>query len=307
MRRIAIDRATSVRPWAGKLVLLASLLAGAGCANGGGERPSGTLEATEIDLAPATSGRALEVRPALGTRVAAGDTLVVLDTELIALQRRAGVAQRASLAAQADAARELLRQARRTLELAETTLARVRTLHAQGSATQQQLDDAAAQRDIAASQVAAARSRVEVARAEMARVEATIAVYDRQLADGVLTSPQSGTVLVRALEPGEMAGPARPALRIADLSRLELRIYLEAENLDRIRLGQTVPVWVDALAGELEEPLEARVSWISEEAEFTPKNAQTRDVRAQLVYAVKLALPNPKGRLHIGMTAEAEI
>ena len=293
-------------PRAAGLFLTAALFL-AGCGNGGDQRPSGSLEATEVDLAPAIAGRALQVRPELGTRVEVGDTLVVLDTELIALQRRVSVTQRASLGAQIDAAGESLRQAERTLELAETTLARVRTLHAQGSATQQQLDDAAAHRDVAASQVAAARSRVEVAQSEAARIEATIAVFDRQLADGVLRAPRAGTVLVRALEPGEMASPARPALRIADLSRLELRIYLEAEDLDRVQLGQTVPVWVDALADELEGPLEARVSWISAEAEFTPKNAQTRKGRAQLVYAVKLALPNPQGRLQIGMTAEAQI
>jgi len=300
----AWDKAILVKAVLGKAVPVMTVLALVGCSMNEASHPSGSFEATEIDLAPAISSRALEVRPQLGTRVAAGDTLVILDTEVLALQRRQSVAHLGSIAAQESAAGEDLRQVERSLELAETTLRRLRALLGQGSATQQQVDDACARRDVAASQVSAAKHRVAVVQAEKERVTATIALHDRQLEDGILLAPSPGTILVRALEPGEMATPARPALRIADLSRLELRIYLEAESLDRVRLGQEIPVRVDALG---DERLHARVSWISAEAEFTPKNAQTRDARAQLVYAVKLAISNPDGRLHIGMMAEAEL
>jgi HlyD family secretion protein len=126
-------------------------------------------------------------------------------------------------------------------------------------------------------------------------------VLDRQLRDGVVVAPSAGTVLTRSLEPGEVATPARLALRLADLSELKLRVYLEAGDLERARLGDTLPVLVDALAGVR---LTGRVSWISAEAEFTPKNAQTRNARAQLVYAVELRVANPDGRLHVGMPAE---
>jgi len=140
--------------------------------------------------------------------------------------------------------------------------------------------------------------------AEEAKLVAALAVFDRQLEDGILVSPASGTVLVRAVEPGEIALPGATALRIADLSELELRVFLCEENLDLVHLGQRMPVLVDALEGEA---LEGTVAWISDEAEFTPKNAQTRNARAQLVYAVKLRVGNPDGRLHIGMPAEIRL
>ncbi|MFH1144004.1 MAG: efflux RND transporter periplasmic adaptor subunit [Candidatus Eisenbacteria bacterium] len=275
-----------------------------GCGREEPSSPSGALEATEIDLAPAIGGRALEVRVRLGDRVAAGDTLVVLDTDLLALQREQSVAALASVRAQQSAAGDELQAAERNLALAETTLQRLRALQQQGSATQQQLDDVGAGRDVAASQVSAARHRMAVYQAEQERIGAAIAVDDRRLEDGVLLAPGPGTVLVRALEPGEMAAAGVPVVRLADLSRLDLRIYLEAESLVRVRLGQEVQLRIDGLG---DEGRAGRVVWISDEAEFTPKNAQTRDARAQLVYAVKVEIPNSDGRLHIGMTAEAEI
>ena len=114
----------------------------------------------------------------------------------------------------------------------------------------------------------------------------------------------AGTVLTRTVEPGEVVPAGRTALRLADLSNLELRIYLEAGDLSRVKPGQELPVRVDALPGS---PLTGTVAWIADEAEFTPKNAQTRHARAQLVYAVKLRVANPDGRLHVGMPAEVDL
>ncbi|MBD3333908.1 MAG: HlyD family efflux transporter periplasmic adaptor subunit [Candidatus Eisenbacteria bacterium] len=278
----------------------AVILSGCGGGNAG-PHPSGTLEATEIELSPQMGGKVLEVRAALGERVAAGDTLIVIDTETISLQRRQAEARLGSLESQLTEARHHLQQARRKLALAETTLARTRILVRQGSAPQQRLDDVSAERDVAADQVSALAARLAALRGQLEEAAASVAVLDRRLADGVVVAPQAGTVLVRALEPGETASPGRLGLRIADLRRLELRVFLEAEDLDLVQTGMRVPVRVDALEGE---ELRGRVSWISPEAEFTPKNVQTRDARAQLVYAVKVEVENPEGRLSIGMPAE---
>jgi len=281
------------------------LVAIAGCRNGrNGPNPSGTLETTEIDLGSPLGGRVLDVRPGLGDRVSVGDTLVLFDVELIELQRAQAEANRRSIEVQRDLAEEDLRQAERNLDLAETTLRRLQSLLEQGSTTGQQVDDLTAKRDVAAIQVSAARQHLGLFEAEEAKLVAALAVFDRQLEDGILVSPASGTVLVRAVEPGEIALPGATALRIADLSELELRVFLCEENLDLVHLGQRMPDLVDALEGEA---LEGTVAWISDEAEFTPKNAQTRNARAQLVYAVKLRVGNPDGRLHIGMPAEIRL
>ncbi len=173
-----------------------------------------------------------------------------------------------------------------------------------GNATAQQVDEASAQVDILARKLAAARQAIVALDAEAARLQASLAVFDRQLADGVVVSPLAGTVLLRTAEPGEMAAPGRLVLRLADLRRLELRFYLDATDLGRVALGQELPVQVDAFPGR---SFAGTVTWISSEAEFTPKNAQTHDARAQLVYAVKLEVPNPDGVLAIGMAADVVI
>jgi HlyD family secretion protein len=263
--------------------------------------PSGTLEATVVDVAALLPGRALLVGPQEGQSVARGDTLAVIDTEVMALQRAEAASRRLGLVAQAQAVRVEREQLRRRRALAETTWVRLGELQRQGTATRQQLDNASSERDVAGLAVEAADARLAALDAEGQHLDAVLAVFDRQLRDGVLLAPVGGVVLTRALEPGEVAVAGHPAFRLADLGTLDLKVYLEAGDLDRVRLGEPLPVLVDALTGQR---LEGRVSWISDEAEFTPKNAQTRQARAQLVYAVKVRLANPEGRLHIGMPAE---
>ena len=266
--------------------------------------PSGTFEATEIDLAPLLTARVLEVRADEGDDVAAGDTLVVLDTDLLEAQRAQMAARRDVLDAQSKEVAQLEAQARRRLELAETTLHRTEALNQQGSASKQQLDELRAERDIAKSQLQATRERAAGVAAQGTEVERSLDVLDRQIADGVVIAPEDGTVLLRTIEPGEIARTGGLALRIANLSSLELRVFLDETDLDLVRIGGKLPVLVDALEGQ---QLDGIVSWISDEAEFTPKNAQTRKARAQLVYAVKLTVQNPNGTLHIGMPAAVKI
>lgn len=281
------------------ILAAASLLIG--CDGARVANPSGTLEATEVDVAATLAGRVLDVRAELGDPVRANDTLVVLDTELLALQRAQTAANRASLHAQRKAAGDELSQARENLSLLETTLSRLNTLHEQGSVTAQQLDEAQAKRDMAAMQVSAGRHHVDALAAEETKLDAALAVFDRQLRDGVILSPASGTVILRNIEPGEVAAPGAALLRLADLSALELRVYLAAPELDRVQIGGSVSMIFDAMP---RDTLRGVVTWVSAEAEFTPKNAQTRDARAQLVYAVKVRVANPDGKLHIGMPGE---
>lgn len=275
------------------------------CSNGAKlANPSGTLEATEVDLSPLLTAKVLEVRADEGDTVSKGDTLVVLDTDLLQKKRAQTAARGEVLKAQTREAQQALRQSERKLELASTTLKRSKTLHEQGSVTQQQVDDLNAQCDVAASQVEAGRDRLAQLDAQRNELGASLAVMDRQIADGILLAPTDGTILVRAAEPGELGRTGALALRMADLRQLELRVYLEEPEMDRVKLGQTLPVLVDALGGK---ELRGRVSWISSQAEFTPKNAQTAKARAQLVYAVKLTVDNPDGRLHIGMPAAVRL
>ena len=278
-------------------------LALVGCGDDRPPNPSGTLEATTIDVAAVIPGRVLEVRADEGRRVAARDTLIVLDTEKARLELQRLQTRRRRLEAERGQARESLQQAERSLENARTTLARTEQLHEQGSATAQQVDDLQARRDIAVSQAQAALRRLEVIDAEQDELQASIALQESRIADGAVLAPRDGTVLLRLAEPGEVLRSGGLALQLADLDTLELRVFLQERDLDLVRLGEKLPVIVDALEGR---ELEGTVSWVSSEAEFTPKNVQTRDARAQLVYAVELRVPNA-GDLHIGMPAEVRL
>jgi HlyD family secretion protein len=140
--------------------------------------------------------------------------------------------------------------------------------------------------------------------AESGKLDAALAVFDRQLKDGIILAPANGTVLLRAVEPGEVVIPGKVLIRIADISRLELKFFLDETDVDKVKIGQSLPVLVDALNGQI---LNGTVVWVSSESEFTPKNAQTRDARTQLVYAVKLSIDNPTENLHIGMPAEVKL
>lgn len=289
------------RDWKAACVMALCVL---GCGNNGGPNPSGTLEATTIDVAPLVGGKVLHVGANEGERVQLGDTLLVIDTELVALERNRTVAQQRTITAQRNEAGARLQQAEQRMALANTTLDRTQRLQEKGSASRQQLDEAQTQRDVALGDVKAARDRLAVLDSQDRELAAVLAVFERRLHDGIVTAPVSGTVLLRSVEPGEVVGQGQRAFRLADLKTLELRVFLESSDLDRVALGQRLPVLVDALENKT---IEGSVSWIASESEFTPKNVQTRDARAQLVYAIKLRVANPEGRLHIGMPAEVRL
>ena len=281
--------------------VLAAVVAVGGCSSRDVVNPSGTFEAVEVDVSPKVPGQLLRVGPHEGDHVAVGDTLLVVDTELVRLQRLETEAGLAQTAARRQAATAELAQVQRSVELAGLTLERLTTMGRNGSATEQQVDEAKAQRDILAGKATAARQNIAALDAEADRQRAGLAVLDRRLADGIVLAPLPGTVLLRTAEPGEMSAPGAVALRLADLSTLDLRFYLAETELELVKLDQDIQVQVDAFAGR---SFTGRVTWISSEAEFTPKNAQTRDARSQLVYAVKLKVANPDGDLAIGMPAE---
>lgn len=285
------------------LILLLSSVILAGCAGAGREpHPSGTLEATEVDLASTIAGRIEEIRFNLGGTIAKGDTLIRIDVEILRLQRAQTETGLQSLAAQRVLNSDATAQAERTLEWLNQHLKRTEDLTAEGLAQVQQLEELTAKRDGAALQLRSIRHQQGALDAEEAKLRAGIALIDRQIGEGVIVAPIDGTAILRAAEPGELATPGKILGRIADLSRLELRFFVGSESLSRINLGESVKIQMDAFPNE---SFSGIVSWISSEAEFTPKNAQTRDARLQLVYAVKLTVANPGGRLKIGMPAEA--
>lgn len=126
-----------------------------------------------------------------------------------------------------------------------------------------------------------------------------------QIAKSSVKSPLTGTVLVKYAEPGEFASPGKPLLKIADLEKIYLRAYFTASQLADIKIGQQVTVIAD-FGGDKQFEYPGTITWIAEESEFTPKSIQTNDSRANLVYAVKIAVKND-GRLKLGQYGEVKL
>lgn len=135
-----------------------------------------------------------------------------------------------------------------------------------------------------------------------AALEAQIAAINDRIAKCSITSPVGGTVLVKYAEAGEFASVGKPLMKIADLDNIYLRAYFTSDQLGQLRLGDKVSVTAD-FGGDERYDYEGHITWISPESEFTPKTIQTKDSRANLVYAVKIAVKND-GRLKIGLAGE---
>lgn len=284
------------------IAFLAAALVAAGCARekASGFAGSGTLEATEVTVSAQTGGQVLALSKAEGEIVASGDTLAIIDVEKLTLQRRQLLSSLDEIAATRKPAAEGITQARDNLDNLEKSYQRISALLAKGTATQQQYDDASTKYRLAKSQLESAKAQLSLLDAKERTVRSSIALLDRQIKDGVVLAPIGGIVTEKYLERGEVAPVGGALYKIADTGKFWLRIYVAERDLGAFNVGSGVTVRVDAV----KDPLPAVVSWVSPEAEFTPKNVETRDARAELVYAVKVTLTAAPAALKIGMPAE---
>ncbi len=175
---------------------------------------------------------------------------------------------------------------------------------AQGNLVQARAGLALAQATLGVLQSGPSAEQIDAARANVTRAQAAYERLRAQRAFYTITAPQAGRVVQRAIEPGEVALPGRPLITLADLDTLRLTLYIPEPDLGHISLGQEVTVLVDAYPNRA---FRGTVIHIADEAEFTPKNVQTKEDRAILVYAVDVAIPNPEGLLKPGMPADAII
>ncbi len=214
-----------------------------------------------------------------------------------------------------DQAREVLATAEERWRLARDEAARLKSLSSSGSISKQDLEraeSAEVQAAGARSQAASALAKLEsgarepeiaAARAALAQAEAMLGLAERSLSDTRITAPSAGTVLYRLLEPGEWAAPGMAVFVIADTVNLRLTVYVPEPALARIRLGQSAEIRMDGS----DEVVTGTISWISPEAEFTPKNVQIRDERVKQVFALRIDVENPDGLLKPGMPADARL
>ncbi len=269
----------------------------------------GTFEATEITVSAEATGRILNFDVQEGMPVAAGEVVGEIDSLQLHLQRQQFRAQQAALLKSRPDVQKQVSSLREQIAKQKTELRRVQNMLRDGAATQKQADDIEAQIRILESQLSATLSTLGNNTATInenaAALDAQVAALDDRIAKCRITAPTSGTVLMKYAEAGEMTTAGRPLFKVADLENICLRAYFTSDQLAALQLGDTVTVTADFGGGERYD-YEGRVAWIASESEFTPKTVQTRDSRANLVYAVKIAVKND-GRLKIGLYGEVKI
>lgn len=270
---------------------------------------TGTFEANEITISAEATGKILSFDVEEGDTVNVGEVLGGIDSIQLVLQRnQLQLQQQALLASKPDVKRQVA-SLRDQIQKQEKELARLQNLYKASAATAKQVDDVETQLAVLRSQLEATLQTLNSSSAAVsnnaAAMELQMQSVDNMVKKCQICAPAFGTVMVKYAEAGEIAVQGRPLLKIADLRKMHLRAYLTSEQLADVELGQEVTVIAD-FGGDKQKEYPGKITWISEESEFTPKGIQTRDSRANLVYAVKIAVEND-GKLKIGLYGEVKL
>lgn len=270
----------------------------AGCSNGdspaGG---SGLIETSESTVSAETGGRVVRHYFGEGTNLSESDTLLVIDPSRLELDLTSARAGLQVLEAQLSTARLQVTRAANADEFARSELARAQRLLRSGTATERQLDQARFESNQASVAHETAVAQVKTLEAQLAHAEADLAQIERQLIDCYPLAPIEGTVTEKFVELGELLVPGEPIARIARLGTVWVKVYLTTGRFADVKLGDRASVSTESGG----QSYNGTVVWTSDEAEFTPKNVQTEQARADLVYAVKVSIPNPDRTLKVGM------
>lgn len=291
------------------LPAIAALLLAGACKSEQTFDASGTFEAEETVISSQAQGVILHLNVEEGDVLDSGAEVGCVDTTDLSLTRQQLLARIEALTARKPETAVQLATLQEQLATAEHERDRLAHLVAGDAATPKQLDDATAQVAVLQRQIAAQRSTLRTSTDGLDKEARALAVQVEQTDDRLrrchIVNPVRGTVLTKYARANEVTAPGQPLYRIADLSHMTLRVYISGQQLPQVRLGRRVSVYTDAGGkGSDMHRAEGTVTWISDRAEFTPKTIQTRDERADLVYAVKVRVPNSDGRYKMGMYGE---
>jgi HlyD family secretion protein len=287
----------------GLLLTLAVPLAAA-CKSGNEPDAYGNFETTEVVVSAETAGPLMWFTPDDGQHLDSGVIVGLVDTLQLALQRNQLVAQQGATNARATEAASNIGMLESQREIAERGYQRTQRLHEQKAATAQQLDQAERDYRTLGDQIQAAKAQQAAARHDITSSTAQISQLDDRIRRSRISNPRTGTVLTAYVKRGEYVQTGQPLYKLATLDSMDLRAYVTEPQLAQVKVGQTAEVTVDA--GHGRKTLTGNVTWVASEAEFTPTPVQTRDERADLVYAVKIKVPNQDRMLKIGMPADVK-
>ncbi len=275
---------------------------------GGDSTPEafGNFEAEEVTVSSQSSGMLVSFAPVEGQRIARGAIAGIVDTVQAALELSQVQAQRSAVGAKVNEAGSQIGVFEAQRVIALRTFERTRRLFAQKAATAQQLDQAERDYRVVVAQIAAARAARSSVAQEGVASEARIAQLRDRVAKSRVVNPVTGTVIATFAHAGEVIQATQPLYKIANLDTLIFRAYVAESQLASLRIGQTVNVQADRGDGRLIS-VPGVVVWVAPKAEFTPTPVQTRDDRADLVYAVKVRVPNVRGEFKIGMPGDLAV
>lgn len=269
---------------------------------------SGSFEAEETIISSEASGTIIELKIEEGKDLKAGEQIGSIDSNQLYLKKKQLVAQINALLGKKPNVSVQLASLQEQLKSAEKEQKRFSNLVKADAATQKQLDDINAQIEVIKSQIEAQKSTLEISTEGISNDAMPLYVQIEQLNDQLekcrIMNPINGTVLTKYAEQNEVTMTGKPLYKIANLSDMILRVYVSGNQLPQIKLNQKIKVLTDDGKGRMKEA-PGEITWISDKAEFTPKTIQTKDERANMVYAVKVKVKND-GAYKIGMYGEVK-
>ncbi|WP_445957397.1 HlyD family secretion protein [Yeosuana sp.] len=261
----------------------------------------GNFEATEITVSSENSGKLLMFNIEEGQNLTKDLFIGYIDTIPLSLKREQIVISKAVLNSKSKGVLSQISVLNAQMATAKKNQNRIENLIKDNAATQQQLDNITGEINVLKQQIRSIEIQNAPVVNELKNIDIQLKQIDDQIQKSIITNPINGTVLTKYAEPNEITSFGKPLYKIADLSTMELRVYLSEPQLASIKIGQEVTVKIDD--SDTMKSFKGTVNWIASEAEFTPKIIQTKEERVALVYAVKIKVTND-GSLKIGMPAE---
>lgn len=291
------------------LYLSSAILLFASCSGGNDKYDAtGAFEAKEIIVSAEATGKILRFDVSEGDMLQAGQQVGNIDSAQIMLQKESILANAGGIRAQQPDISTQTAAIKQQIATLQNEKQRTENLIAANAANRKQLDDINAQIDVLQKQLSAQTNALRKSNSSLSAQTNAMEIQAHQLNDRILksriVSPISGVVLNTYAEVGELANIGSPLFKIADTDNMILRAYITNDQLSQVKLNQKVKVLTDA-GNQTMKPYEGKITWISAKSEFTPKTVQTKNERANLVYAIKIAVKND-GFLKIGMYGEVD-
>lgn len=286
--------------------ILSTLLAFA-CSNGNGDfDATGTFEAEEIIVSSEAMGKLVMFQVEEGMEFKQNQIVGIVDTIQLHLKKKQLLSSVTAVLSKQPDINTQLAALQEQIKTAEIEKKRIENLVSSNAATTKQLDDINSQLEVLNKQYTATKSSLTISKqglqSETLPLIAQVEQIQDQINKSIIRNPINGTVLTRYAKPDEITANGKALYKVANLSDMTLRAYVDGDQLGQIKLGQKVKVFVDKGEGDQKE-MSGEIYWVSSKAEFTPKTIQTKDERANLVYAIKVKVIND-GYLKIGMYGE---